>query len=236
MASYVPLKELLKDPEFLKDLANGDQEAWKAFYSSVYWVMFKESRKYVDDCDAEDVVQKAFIVLLRKCADWTAFALELAQSKDIEDAARAAYAFMRKAVYHASRRIRREMQRGKPVSLDEPIPGGSEKTVAALLIDDSWAGRPSVDHAIENERLESLACVISQLPDRQRQTILCIFYFDMTLAKTAERLGISVAKVKTGARTHSRRCFALNRFGADELFLLGMKLRASVDIALPLEK
>ena len=49
----------------------------------------------------------------------------------------------------------------------------------------------------DTETRDALWNVLQALPDRQREAVVCRFYFDMSEAETADALGISIGSVKS---------------------------------------
>ena len=120
---------------------------------------------------AEDAVQDAFVSLFR---NWH-------RLRDPE----AAEAYVRAAVLNRCRtRIR--------TSVRERLPGGRDPLVVVQAVG-------SDEVAVSREDAALVGAAVRQLPRRQREVVTCRYLLELTVAETAETLGISDGAVKRHA-------------------------------------
>jgi RNA polymerase sigma-70 factor (sigma-E family) len=119
---------------------------------------------------AEDAVQDAFVSAY---THWSGL-------RDPD----AAPAYLRSAVINRCRSRMRDKKRGS-----------SAPTV--LLVDTSESS--SEDVVVQRTERSRLAAAVGLLPRRQREVVVCRYYLELSLAETAELLGMGVGSVKRHA-------------------------------------
>ena len=133
--------------------------------------------------EADDVVQEAFVKAFRHLSRF-----------------RAGEPFgpwLLRIVANETRNLTRSRRRRAALALRLAAPDGTAP-------DGTAPGGP-VDEVLAAERRGRLVAVVSALPDRERQVVVCRYFLDLSEAETAQVLGWPLGSVK------SRTSRALNR-------------------------
>jgi RNA polymerase sigma-70 factor (sigma-E family) len=140
-------------------------------YREHYRSLVRLASLLVDDVTTcEELVQDAFVAVLRRSGGWA-------------DPDRAP-AYLRSAVLNGARsHLRKQLVRRRWLRSVDP-PGASPPADGQTLVD-----------AETQAMLEALR----RLPDRQREVLMLRFYLDLSEAEIAATLGISTGSVKTHA-------------------------------------
>ena len=153
-------------------VANGfDLDRLDQLYREHYRSLVRLASILVDDvATCEELVQDAFVAVLRRSGGWAE--------------ADKAGAYLRSVVLnHARSHLRKQQVRRRWLrSVDRPEPTGSADAAALL----------------DAESTEMLAALRS-LPERQREVLALRYYLDLSEAEIAATLGISTGSVKTHA-------------------------------------
>lgn len=140
-------------------------------YREHYRSLVRLASILIDDvATCEELVQDAFVAVLRRSGGWT-------------DAA-SAPAYLRSAVLNGARsHLRKQQVRRRWLRSTEP-PGHHAP-----------ADGPTLVHAETQAMLDALRA----LPERQREVLALRYYLDLSEAEIAATLGISAGSVKTHA-------------------------------------
>jgi RNA polymerase sigma-70 factor (sigma-E family) len=140
-------------------------------YREHYRSLVRLASILVDDVTTcEELVQDAFVAVLRRSGGWG-------------DPERAP-AYLRSAVLNAARSHLRKQQVRRRWLRSVDAPANSPPADGATLV-----------HA----ETEVMLAALRRLPDRQRDVLILRFYLDLSEAEIARTLGISTGSVKTHA-------------------------------------
>ena len=167
------------DAALLADLRAGANDAYRRLVQQHGGRMLAVARRIVDDDEAKDCVQDAFLQAFRKIDTFQ------------ENSTLATW--LHRIVVNAALMRRRKRNRHAEVSLDSLMPifddtGCRIEPAYTLLDEPDLAERTEVRTAVLN--------AIGQLPDDSRQLILLRDVQGLNTDQTAEELGISVSAAK----------------------------------------
>lgn len=140
-------------------------------YRAHYRSLVRLASLLVDDVTTcEELVQDAFVAVLRRSGGWA-------------DPERAP-AYLRSAVLNGARsHLRKQQVRRRWLRSVDP-PGESPPADGQTLVD---------------AETQAMLVALRRLPDRQREVLMLRFYLDLSEAEIAATLGISTGSVKTHA-------------------------------------
>jgi len=197
-----------EDAVLLAALRSNDSDAYRQLILLHGDRMLAAARRIVDDDEAKDCVQEAFLQTFRK--------IDTFQGKS------SLAAWLHRIVVNAALMRRRKCTRQAEVSLDSLMPvfddtGCRIEPVYALLDEPDLAEQTEVRTAVHD--------AIGRLPDEARQIILLRDVEGLNSDQTADELGISVGAAKV--RLHRARA-ALKRlleptFGAHTISQSGVE-------------
>jgi RNA polymerase sigma-70 factor (ECF subfamily) len=169
------------DQELLQAISEGNTKALSEFYDRHSQLIYGATLRILGNTDdAEDIMQDAFIQVLRKASTYKP---ELGSPKNW---------LVRIAHNRALNLIRAKRVRGKSMAItDDEI----SVTASPSLVDDSL-----IAGTISSERLEIVGAALKELPKDQAYLIDLAFFQGYSHSEVTELTGIPLGTVKTKIR------------------------------------
>jgi len=165
----------------IAQVLQGEKEAFydliRPCERTVYWTAFSVLK---NAADAEDVAQEAVLSAFRHLADF-------------RRESRFATWLVKITLNHARMRLRKQ-HRYEYQSIDNDIPDGERKYLPAELVD----SRESPSEALERAELrEILTSALKSLSETDREVVVLRDVQELSIAETAQILGVRVGVVKS---------------------------------------